>query len=98
MSDKIETEFGVTRGQYDCLCVLQELLAAVDDPPTIELLAAELSSSPAMVRVFLDGLQRRGRIAWNPSAAAIRVLKPVELPEDFAFELTDAGGRAVRAG
>lgn len=81
------THYGLTRMQYACLLVIQEL-SNEGIPPSYDEIAHELDlASKAGVHRLVMGLQNRGWVDRRPgSARSIVLRRPVPWPPGFADE------------
>lgn len=80
--------WGLTPGQYDAMCVLQELMEGGRPAPSLDELAWELDlKSKSAAKRLLDGLVARGWIARAPRRSRrLRLLRRADLPDFSPYE------------
>jgi repressor LexA len=78
--------YGLTRGQYDCLCVIQELMDAGGVAPSLAEIAHELGlKSKSGAHALVSQLVARGYLGrMAERARSLVVLRRVEMP-DFSY-------------
>lgn len=90
-------QYGLTRSQLDCLCVITELTEATGVSPSYLEIAHEMGySGKTAVHAMVTILAEKGWIDHLPARArSLRVLQRPALPDGFAVELTEAGRKAL---
>lgn len=75
--------YGLTKNQYYCLCVIQELTAAQGFAPSLTEIGHEMDiKGRNRVHMLVKGLIERGYLAQIPRRRrSLRVIRPVALPD-----------------